>query len=65
MDLLLIIAGLGAALIASLFGWKRTAEKAKEAERRADLEAEMRELENEAAIQSDAGLAERLSRGGM
>lgn len=65
MDLFLTLAAAVVALVAALFGWRRSAEKAKEAARRGDAAREMRELENEAATHSDIGLADRITRRGL
>lgn len=65
MELLMALAAAVAALIAALFGWRRSADKAKEEKRRGDAAREMRELENEASTHDDIGLARRISRGGM
>lgn len=65
IELLLALAAAVAALVAALFGWRRSADKAKEEKRRGDAAREMRDLENEASTHDDIGLARRITRGGL
>lgn len=65
METLIALAVAVVALVGSLLGWKRSADKARDAERRARRAQDMRDLENDAAAQDDSGLAARITRRGL